>query len=136
MHPSYRLSKRAQLPSYYRDHFQSSRKVSQNGNRVRPKNEKSNGLNFPRERIKMLKEKRTTPQKNSLKIKGFLAKGICEKTKSANPWCIIYKTPVWKDCKTSVEKWALSTWLAKAPKITASRVKLPPAKIYFLIKWM
>ena len=47
--------------------------------------EKSKGVNFPRQSAKILKEKRTTPQKNNLKIRGFLAKGICEKTNSANP---------------------------------------------------
>tara|TARA_B100001250_G_C19473956_1_gene645749 strand:- start:60 stop:266 length:207 start_codon:yes stop_codon:yes gene_type:complete len=49
------------------------------------KNEKSNEVNFPRQRTKILKEKSTTPQTNSLKIKGFLAKGSCEKINSANP---------------------------------------------------
>jgi hypothetical protein len=46
---------------------------------------KSKEVNFPRQSAKILKEKRTTPQKNSLNITGFLAKGICEKINSANP---------------------------------------------------
>ena len=52
---------------------------------IGPNHEKSKGVSFPKQRMKILKEKRTMPQKNSLKINGFLAQEICEIIISAKP---------------------------------------------------
>ena len=59
-----------------------------------PNQEKSKGVSFERQIMKILQEKSIMPQKKRLYIIGFLAQEMFEKIISAKPWYIMYLVPV------------------------------------------